>query len=375
MKRKLRETAINVSNRKKLPKICIVTYLFAALSLVLYFIFTCSVPFSDWFNRSISAYLRAALGMLTAWIPFSLAEILLILLPVWIFLLIRLAVKKYSASRKDAAVYLGILLSIVATVGTLFVFTFAPGYYGSTLEHRLGLERAKVSARELYDTAEALREELELLTPDVTFSSDGASVMPYSLAEMNKKLSAAYEKFAQKNSCLFHFPSRIKPVLLSEAMSYTHITGVYTFFTGEANLNVHFPDYTLPYTAAHELAHQRGIAREDEANFIAYLVCIESEDVYLRYSATLSLYEYVTSALSRADRTLYKETCGKLSREILLEEDAYARFFEKYRDNVVADISEAANNAYLQSQGSPEGTRSYNLVVDLAVAYHKQKNT
>ena len=46
-------------------------------------------------------------------------------------------------------------------------------------------------------------------------------------------------------------------------------------------------------------------------------------------------------------------------------------FYEKYSDNVVGDISGAINDAYLQANGT-QGSVSYGLVVDLAVAYfHK----
>ena len=120
--------------------------------------------------------------------------------------------------------------------------------------------------------------------------------------------------------------------MLSELMSYTHITGVYTFFTGEANINVAFPDYTIPYTAAHELAHQRGIAREDEANFVAFLVCNESDDPYIRYSAYLNLYEYVASSLYSADPELYFDVRYTIPLDIRREMAAYSDFFEKYRD-------------------------------------------
>jgi hypothetical protein len=128
-------------------------------------------------------------------------------------------------------------------------------------------------------------------------------------------------------------------------MTYTHISGVYTFFTGEANLNVNFPDYVLPYTAAHEFAHQRGIAREDEANFVAFLVCMESDDAYIRYSGALNIYEYVVSALYSANKELYKENYAKLPTKMIAERIAFSKFFDKYRENTVADVSEATNNA------------------------------
>lgn len=91
--------------------------------------------------------------------------------------------------------------------------------------------------------------------------------------------------------------TKIKQIAVSKLMTYTHIAGVYTYYTGEANLNTNFPSYTLPYTAAHELSHQRGTAREDEANFLAFLVCMESDDEYIKYSGYLNLFEYVAGAL------------------------------------------------------------------------------
>ena len=161
-------------------------------------------------------------------------------------------------------------------------------------------------------------------------------------------------------------------MLSSEAMSYAHITGVYTFFTGESNINVGFPDYTIPYTSAHELAHQRGIAREDEANMVAFLVCMESDDPYIQYSAYLNVYEYVASALYSADRDLYREVRAKLSAKVYGEQVAYSKFFEKYRKSVTSQVSGAVNDAYLKTQGTA-GSVSYGMVVDLAVAYYRDR--
>ena len=139
------------------------------------------------------------------------------------------------------------------------------------------------------------------------------------------------------------------------------------------NINVNFPDYTIPYTAAHEMAHQRGIAREDEANFIAFLVCISSDDAYIRYSGYLNLYEYVASSLYSADPELYFEARGQLPMTVRYEMSAYSKFFDKYRDSVAGEVSGTINDLYLKGNGT-EGTRSYGLVVDLAVAYDKKQH-
>ena len=106
---------------------------------------------------------------------------------------------------------------------------------------------------------------------------------------------------------------------------------------------------------------------------MAFLVCVSSDDPYLRYSGLLNVYEYVASALWSADRALYRAAYAQLDDRVVAEERAYAAFYERYRDNVAAVVSEKTNDLYLQSQGAKAGTRSYDMVVDLAVAYYRDK--
>ncbi len=351
-----------------LPALCLI--LAAVAAGIVHLGCVLSVSFADFMNVHVSWIVRAVLAKATNLFPFSVAEILLILLPVILVILIVLTVKK-GRSEDETVLrrYTCSLLGVCSLLYSIFVFGFASGYYASGLDRKLDLMERAVSAEELYRTAEVLRAQCEEEAQTISFRYGSFSVMPYSLDEMNTKLNDAYEKAADKYSFLRSFRSNLKYVLLSEPMSYTHITGVYTYFTGEANINVNFPDYTIPYTAAHELSHQRGIAREEEANFMAYLVCMESDDAYIRYSAAFNLLEYVMNALYSADRTLYGKMWSSLDSRFQYEMIAYNEFFEKYRENKVADVSEKVNDTYLKSQGQTQGSRSYGCVVDLAVLY------
>ena len=293
----------------------------------------------------------------------------MICLPLIIGLIAFLAYKKHCRSLRDATVFVISLLAALSMLFSLFVLAFGCGYHGATLDKKMGLEKKPVAVDELEATAHWLAGEVNSLIPQIEFNEDGSSRMPYSVWEMNKRLMKAYSSAADKYSFIQRLYSRVKPVMLSEAMSYTHITGVYSYFTGEANINVNFPDYTLPYTAAHELAHQRGISREDEANFVAFLVCAESDDPYIRYSGYLNLYEYVASALSPA-REAYGRVYATLDPQMIGEMRAYSVFFNKYRESTAGKVSEKVNNSFLQAQGTI-GTKSYGMVVDLAVAYNK----
>ena len=355
----------------KLPRFAIVFYAITALCAVLYVAFFFSKSFSDFFNRYISSVIRAALAHLTGWIPFSLAEYLIILLPLILVVLASFGMRRYADTWRGVFVFCGAVLSVAGLIFSIFTLGFAPAYRGSTLDERLGLERTEVSAEELYETALILAEAASEEYKEVKFSSSTHfSVMPYNYSKMNDLLIEAYGKVCDEYTFIARLDSNIKPIMLSEPMSYTHITGVYTFFTGEANLNVAFPDHTLPYTAAHELSHQRGIAREDEANFMAFIVCTASDDAYIRYCGYVNLYDYVASALYSASPELYAKVRDTLPSEIKAEQRAYSEFFDKYRDSVASDVSETVNNAYLTLHGT-EGTKSYGMVVDLAVAYYR----
>ena len=363
------------SRCERLPRICLISFITTGVCGLLTLIFRLSPAFSDWFNRYISQAFRFVFAKLTSFLPFSFAEILLMLSPLILTALIVYAIKTHVQSWRSVGMYLLKVLSVVCVFAILFVTNFAAGYYGVTLSDasKLDLDRKKVSAEELYITALHLIEDVKREEELVEFAEKDFSIMPYSISEMNQKLLDAYDNFCADHEFIAHFDSRVKPVILSEAMSYTHITGVYSYFSGEANINVNFPDYTIPYTAAHEMAHQRGIAREDEANFIAFLVCISSDDAYIRYSGYLNLYEYVASSLYSADPELYFEARGQLPMTVRYEMSAYSKFFDKYRDSVAGEVSGTINDLYLKGNGT-EGTSSYGLVVDLAVAYDKKQH-
>lgn len=354
--------------KKYVPIPSAVLFALLPIAIAIHVVGLLSPAFSDFFNVYISSVFRAVLAYLTGWIPFSLAETFIMFIPfaavamiIWIFRVVRN--DEVKAWRATVA-----LLSAVVYIYLCFAFNFALGYQGTSLETKLDLDRHDVSAEELFQTAEILTDMVNMLSDEVTYASDGHSIMPYSYSELNKKLNDAYVSLADKYDFVPKLRSKVKEVALSEPWTYTHISGVYTFFTGEANINVNFPDYTVPYTMAHEMSHQRGIAPEDEANFMAFLVCMESDDAYIRYSGAQNLLEYVASSLYKADKELYSYWLSTVSLDVRNEMIAYNNFYDKYKDNVVADVSGTINNAYLQSQGT-EGTRSYGLVTDLAVAY------
>ncbi len=346
-----------------------VCYGYLALGLLVALLCLISVGFADFWNRYPASFFRSVFSYATYPIPVSVAEYFVLTLPVWLFLLFRYAIKKASRTWRDTLKYIISLFSAVAFfLGTLTV-NFSAGYRTSSLDKKLGIERSTPSTEQLADLGGYLLKEAGMYAEKLGVTENG-SFMSYDIDELSKRLDEAYASLCEKYSFIPKMHTRVKPILLSESLTYTHIAGVYTFFTGEANINTNFPDYTLPFSAAHEMAHQHGFAREEEANFISFLCCIESDDDYIRYSGYLSLYEYVASALYSTDKATYFEMLSGMNDEVRRELIAYGDFFEKYEDNAAADITGAVNDAYLKSNGQDAGTLSYGLVVELATSYY-----
>jgi hypothetical protein len=343
-------------------------------SLFVYLLSRFIPVFAEYWTRYPAHWLRFLLAKLTGWFPFSLAECVLVCLPIiaLAYIVASTVSTKRDESSKNFYRWIRPLVCFVLVILTLFFAAFGPAYGRYKLADNIGITQAKVSADELYDTAITVSTHANGVLKDIGFDTNGASVMPYSYYSLVEKVNDAFEKYAGSVNYISHFDSHPKAIALSEPMTYTHISGVYTFMTGESNVNTNYPDFLMPFTMAHEMAHQRGIAREDEANFVAFLVCIGSDDAYVRYSGYANMANYLNSALNKADKELYKTFYAQyLPKQMQGEFIAYSKLFDKYRESTASKVTGAVNNGFLQSQGQQAGTKSYGLVVDLAVAYYK----
>ena len=361
--------------KRNVPKPAMVLYSLALVSFCIHILCILFTGFADFFSVYIAGFFRMLLAKLSGLYRFSLAEILIISMPI-VFLLIIVTVIRYAKQDDTTKInrFFAGAFAVVSLFYSTFVFTYGMGYRGYTLDVKLGLDKQTVSVEELKLSSEYLAQMVNESAKEVNFVYGGHSIMPYDFETLSKKINETYADCEDQYSFLNNFSSRVKPMLLSRGMSYIHMLGMYTYYTGEANINTEFPDYSMPFTVAHEMAHQRGIAREDEANFMAYLICTASKDPYIRYSGYLNMYEYTQAALYSADKSAYAKVNGKLCMEAKYDIESYRMFFMQFKDSKAAGVADKLNDAFLKGNGQEEGTRSYGLVVDLVVAYFKSIN-
>lgn len=356
--------------KKHIPKPSLLILCFFVLSLIVYAVSLLSRSFADAVNSSVSHLFRRILSLATELFPFSVFELLL-----WLFLpigslLIVIAVRssRTSASRIRAIVVLASVLSLVATS---YIYTLGIGYRTTELSDKMGLDvTTEISPDQLYKVALKVREEVNDTSQLISYS-EGEARMEYSMTELSKRINSSFSRLVCEYRICKDYPTRAKPVLASGVMSSAGITGIYSFFTGECNINMSYPDYNLPFTVAHEFAHARGICRENEANFVAFLVCIYSDDPFIRYSGYLNLYGYLSNALYRADESLYRELFDGLCEPAYSDMLRASEISHSYGDSLLGRVSDKLNDFYLKSNGT-DGVVSYGYVVRLAVSYYSE---
>ena len=165
----------------------------------------------------------------------------------------------------------------------------------------------------------------------------------------------------------------VKPVYFSRLLSALDFTGIYCPFTGEANVNIDSPASMLPATAAHELAHQRGITSEQECNFLAILAATTCGDHVYAYSGWLSGYIYLGNALYRVDPDAYWAIRNALPETVQADLRYQNEYWDQFEDKTAQKVSNRIYDSFLKGYGQELGLQSYGTVVDLLVTYYKDR--
>lgn len=268
--------------------------------------------------------------------------------------------------------YSKIILYVFIFLTFTFVLTFDSSYRRKSVDEVIGLEKIEMNAENVAAALDAALSEVELLSNEVIYSPTKPTSLPTSFTELAKKVNEAADEVAEKYGYLQKTGYPAKPVHLSRPLAYTGISGVYTFFTGEANINTVFAPYSIPFTMAHEYSHQRGVGPENEAEFSAFLICLESDDPYIRYSAYSQAIITLSNLLFEYDEDLFYSAMYRFPDFLFYDVYNSSRDYEKYSNTYADEIASAINNSYLLAN-SDKGIISYSLSAELYCAHLLKK--
>ncbi|MCR5826303.1 MAG: DUF3810 domain-containing protein [Oscillospiraceae bacterium] len=335
--------------------------------------FICSVR-TDWMTllaERVSMPLERALGRAWALVPFSGAELcygLAIALAV-IYLIVsvvRIVRAEYRLEElyRRFIVAVNVLLSLYVA----FCLLWGVNFYAADFCDKSGIYPAPVTQEELLAVTRYFAEQTALCADAVPRDETGAYAAPRqeSLALGPTLYEPLYDEFPFLRLDVDPAP---KPVYFSTVLSALDTTGFYCPFTGESSLNMDFPAATFPATVAHELAHRRGIASEQQCNFLAVLAATRSDDPAYRYSGWLLGYIHLSNALYGVAPEAWQEIRTALPAGVDADLRAANAYWARY-ESAVSGASNRAYDAMLKSYGDTLGMRSYGAVVDLLVAYY-----
>ena len=183
---------------------------------------------------------------------------------------------------------------------------------------------------------------------------------------------------------------RPKALAASDFMCQQHMQGYYFPFSMEANYNDVMHILNFPSTMCHELAHLRGYIYEDEANFIAYLACVRSEDAFFRYAGYLSVLVYLNNDIYKAwkeNRAAYEEAITHIrpveveaqvwTDNIFVAQEEWDRINGKalIDTQIVDKAADVFIDTNLKVNGISDGAVSYSRVVRLLLQYYKMQKS
>jgi hypothetical protein len=326
-----------------------------------------------YYSRGLFPPIIQALCLINGLVGFSIAELMIyVLIAALCTTLIYQALEIYLRRKRLAGLVRTDLLALVWMSGSamlLFLLVWGLNYQREPLGDKLGFTGRNASDQQLRMISETIVNEVNSNYGEshVSDAVDGSPPGQLTRGQVFALVESAYQQqpLLERTGGRYGPP---KPFYFSGLMSRLGLSGFYMPFAGEPVFNDAQPDFDLPYVIAHEKAHQRGFAREDEANFLAFLVCVNSTNPYVRYSGYLNALR-VVGVISGSDPEFYQTLTERIGEGPRKDLGARVAFWARHEGpaRVVAD---KVNNSYLKANRIESGTQSYGEDIALIIGYY-----
>ena len=323
-----------------------------------------------YYSTGVYPSIGITLRMLFGWIPFSVGDIFYTIVGIW--LIYNLYLFTRSAFRKQlgkGALLVAVekTISFFLLVYVLFNLLWGLNYNRLPMATHLGITLKRYSIKELKVVMQVLLTRLNEL--------DSVSLFYRDDLEIKRKLFSesvhAYRRSQSQHAFLSYEHPSIKPSIYSYAGNYLGFSGYYNPFSGEAQVNTTIPAFVQPFVSCHEIGHQLGFAKENEANFAGFLSGRLSENQAFRYSVYFDMYSYALLELFRRDSSSAKLIHNQLKPQVRKDYAAIQKFFSRF-ENPLEPVIRNLYGHYLKANDQPGGLKSYSQVVAMLVAYHRK---
>ncbi|HLS29859.1 MAG TPA: DUF3810 domain-containing protein [Flavobacteriaceae bacterium] len=299
-------------------------------------------------------------------IPFSIGDLLYVFFGVAIIYWLLRRIKTGFKHPQQWGLKLIAALSILYFC---FHVLWGINYYRLPLHQSLSLQQ-EYEYEELLSLTKTLIHKSNALQEHLTEDQSQPVNFSFSFQEMKKLSVQGYDLVDDKHPYLNYNFSSVKKSLLSYPLTYMGFSGYLNPLTNEAQINYKLPRFKFPTLITHEMAHQIGYAKENEANFMAALATINHPNPYFSYAGYTFALQYCIADVARHNPKDAKRLVEKINSGVRKNYQESYDFWEKY-ENPLEPFFKLFYGNYLKVNQQPEGMQSYHYVVGLLVNYYQ----
>lgn len=335
----------------------------AQIGILLSIVFLC-VVFSEWYAKWFVSvgfpFLQTIRCIVLDNIPFSWGDVVYFVLFIVIVRAFYIFFKeKQWYGKQQRFLALLKLLRFNLFLGVLLYLLWSSLYAQPKISEKIGLKKADSVSSEMLTHFD------EFLIGRLNFLVEKIDSLP--LQKANETIAIEYKKFDS------NFVLKAKPSLLGNGLAYFGIEGYFNPLTGEAQVNKILPHFMLPFVVAHEMAHQTGIAAEDDANLMAYIRSVQSKNVSFQYSAYFNIWLYTHRKVHQIDSLKANVLKSNLNSKSLAHLAILKQRNIQY-NTFLNDWSSYVFDAFLKLGNQQEGISSYRGVAYSALLWEQQQH-
>ncbi|MGA9270386.1 MAG: DUF3810 domain-containing protein [Lutimonas sp.] len=316
-----------------------------------------------YYSRGVYPYLARFLRRLFGWLQVSVGDLVYLLL---ILLLVRL-IYQIIKNPRDWKPILFRLGAAISLFYFLFYAFWGLNYSRVPVAENLGLVNEPYDIEKIEALTGRILKRTRILHKHLSPHDTLPVSAPYTKRQILSMTRSGYSSLSDfLPQYAYHNPS-IKNSIFSLPLTYMGFAGYLNPLTGEAQVDALIPEVSYALTASHEVAHQLGVAYENEANFIGFLAAAMHEDPYFNYASMLFALRYALSDIRRYDQKLFESYLEKVPEGVLENLRESDRFWQSYQ-NPLEPLFKGFYDGYLKYNQQEDGLETYNQITGLLIS-------
>ena len=265
-----------------------------------------------------------------------------------------------------------LLVSFLLLFLSQFYWLWGYHYLGPNLATHLQLTLKPPSEKRLLEEVNNTLEQLILLRSMLQVPNDNSVSETLTMEHQDEGIIESGKEVFKELNLKVYGRSAVKPLPPDGWLYRWSTSGFYNPYTGECNIESDMHPLQIHFVMAHEWTHAQGITDEGDANFLAYLICVQSLDPYIQYSGHLAYWRYIVRELKKRIPDQYPQVISAVPVGIKKDLQEIRESLDKYPEFLPA-VRDAIYDTYLKTHGVSEGLASYNKIVTLVVSYKRAR--